>query len=43
VYSKEIFSLVTLELWHRIFLDGDRAEPETAAHIGAAEPVNLLS
>jgi asparagine synthase (glutamine-hydrolysing) len=23
-YSKEIFSLVTLELWHRMFLDGDR-------------------
>ena len=22
-YSKEIFSLVTLELWHRMFLDGD--------------------
>jgi asparagine synthase (glutamine-hydrolysing) len=21
-YSKEIFSLVTLELWHRMFLDG---------------------
>jgi asparagine synthase (glutamine-hydrolysing) len=23
-YSKEIFSLVTLELWHRMFLDGDQ-------------------
>ena len=24
-YSKEIFSLVTLELWHRMFLDGEHA------------------
>ncbi len=24
-YSKEIFSLVALELWHRMFLDSDRA------------------
>jgi asparagine synthase (glutamine-hydrolysing) len=23
-YSKEVFSLVTLELWHRIFLDGEQ-------------------
>jgi asparagine synthase (glutamine-hydrolysing) len=23
-YSKEIFSLVTLELWHRMFLDRDQ-------------------
>jgi asparagine synthase (glutamine-hydrolysing) len=23
-HSKEIFSLITLELWHRIFLEGDR-------------------
>jgi len=22
-YSKEIFSLVALELWHRMFLDGE--------------------
>jgi asparagine synthase (glutamine-hydrolysing) len=24
-FSKEVFSLLTLELWHRCFLDGDRA------------------
>ena len=26
-YSKEIFSLVTLELWHRMFLDGKQVAP----------------
>jgi len=25
-YSKEIFSLVTLELWHRVFLDGEQVK-----------------
>jgi len=23
-YSREVFSLVTLELWHRMFLDGEQ-------------------
>jgi asparagine synthase (glutamine-hydrolysing) len=27
VYSKEIFSLVTLELWHRMFLDSNQVTP----------------
>jgi asparagine synthase (glutamine-hydrolysing) len=34
-YSKEVFSLVALELWHRMFLDGERvALNQTPAHSG---------
>ena len=45
-YSKEIFSLIVLELWHRAFLDGDRSPapnhgmpPEAVREIGSARPV----
>jgi len=34
-YSKEVFSLVALELWHRMFLDGERlALNQTPKHSG---------
>jgi asparagine synthase (glutamine-hydrolysing) len=29
MYSKEVFSLLTLELWHRTFLEGQRFSPST--------------
>ena len=32
-YSKEIFSLVTLELWHRVFLEQKRPAPVPVAQI----------
>jgi asparagine synthase (glutamine-hydrolysing) len=35
-YSKEIFSLVTLELWHRMFVDGEQpAEPGAVPQLAA--------
>jgi hypothetical protein len=28
--SRELFSLVALELWHRAFLEGQKADPQIA-------------
>ena len=38
-YSKEIFSLAVLELWHREFLDAQGTKPDASA----APPINQMA